>query len=190
MRNTKHKHGFALVVTLTLMVLLTIIALGLLSLSTIELRKQSKGNDMLIARANARLAAMLAINELQRLAGSDTQVTAPASLANSTSDSYPATGVWKSWEGTDRQDDGLPISPEYSTKFQKGDATVLPEDASSSDGRFLGWLVSGLDDTEIVRSRRSPESEQGLLGKNYACRPRQHAGPAFGRLPSENGIQE
>ena len=87
--------GFALIVTLSLMILLTVIAVGLLSLSSISLRSSGQGNAMATARANAKLALMLAIGELQKSAGPDKRITAPANLVSNTA---PAgvTGVWKS----------------------------------------------------------------------------------------------
>jgi hypothetical protein len=91
------KPGFALVVTLSLMILLTVIAVGLLTLSSISLRSSSQGLAVAEARANARLALMLAIGDLQKTAGPDLRVSAPANLAKST---HPegVTGVWKSWK--------------------------------------------------------------------------------------------
>jgi len=79
------------------MILLTIIAVGLLTLSSISLRATSQGQAMAEARANARLAMMMALGELQKTAGPDRRVTAPANLAKST---HPEglTGVWQSWK--------------------------------------------------------------------------------------------
>ena len=45
-----------MVITLSLMILLTVIAVGLLTLATITLRATSQGEDMATARGNARPA--------------------------------------------------------------------------------------------------------------------------------------
>ncbi|MGB2429464.1 MAG: hypothetical protein ACPIGG_08250, partial [Akkermansiaceae bacterium] len=73
--------GFALVATVSMMVLLTLVALGMLSLSTIEQRSSGENEEnMRIARANARMALMIALGELQEAAGPDQRVTATASI--------------------------------------------------------------------------------------------------------------
>ena len=71
------QNGFALVVTLSLMILLTIIAVGLLTLSGISLRSSTQGQAGAEARANARLALMMAIGELQKELGPDSRISAP-----------------------------------------------------------------------------------------------------------------
>jgi hypothetical protein len=88
--------GFALVVSLTLMILLTVIAVGLLTLSSISLRSASQGEAMAKARSNARLALLLAIGELQKTTGQDRAITAPASIVDP---KHPmgVTGVWTPW---------------------------------------------------------------------------------------------
>jgi hypothetical protein len=120
------KRGFALVVTLTLMILLTVLAVGLLSLSAISLRTSSQSADEQAARANARMALMLALGDLQKHAGADTRVTARADILDE--DHPPVLGVWKSWQGDDRDDKGRPVSP--------GNYRQAKEQ------RFLGWLTS------------------------------------------------
>ena len=86
------KTGFALVITLSLMILLTIIAVGLLSLSSISLRSASNSSAMAQARQNARMALMLAMGELQKYAGQDQRVTATANIAGDTQGAQLAAG--------------------------------------------------------------------------------------------------
>ncbi len=137
--------GFALVVTLSLMILLTIVAVGMLSLGSISLRASSQTLHVAAARSNARMALALAIGEIQKLSGPDTRITARADLLD---ENNPlVTGVWKSWEGTDHETSGSaagrPVSPgNY---------------RSRKDERFLGWLTSasitkgsGIPDTKLA----------------------------------------
>lgn len=126
------QRGFALIVTLSLMILLTIIAVGLLTLSSISLRSSAQGSAMATAQANARLALMLALGDLQKNAGPDQRVTARADILDTDpsrkSKNPRLTGVWKSWElpaGT------LPSTAEY--------------DQAARDNKFLGWMTSSLD---------------------------------------------
>ena len=125
--------GFALIVTLSLMILLTVIAVGLLSLSSISLRAAGQGEAMATAKANARLALMLAIGDLQKTLGPDRAVTATSEILG-TATAAPTkpnlTGVWESWWNFDPN-----ASPSYTT-----------EKAS----RFRRWLVSSADPTAVV----------------------------------------
>lgn len=138
--------GFALIVTLSLMILLTIIAVGLLTLASVTLRTTSRDADMATARANARLALMLAIGELQKSAGPDQRITAPANLVD-TAAPEGITGVWKSWRP--------PLnSPDY--------------DSAKSDANFLGYLMSNPDLTTPPQSDQIPTggNMQELVGSN------------------------
>lgn len=125
--------GFALTATLLLIMLMTLIVLGTLSLSAVTLRSTSRDSAQAIAQANARMALMIAIGELQKYAGPDTRVTAPSGIVNESAP--PLIGVWKSWEGSDHKNTGLPITPDYDSKIQ----------AAAVGGRFLSWLVSGAE---------------------------------------------
>ena len=120
--------GFALVITLLLMILLTVIAVGLLSLSSITLRATSQASASAIARANARLAMYLAISELQKTMGPDQRISAPAdSLAAS-----PLV-VDASWK-------------HVTAVLKRTEDALLPSDETLADKmkrEFQGWLVSG-----------------------------------------------
>ncbi len=145
--------GFALVITLTLMILLTVIAVGLLTLATINLRSSSQSSNIAAARANARLALMLAIGEIQKNTGLDTRITARADVLDPRNP--PIVGAWKSWEGTDHElsgsAQGRPVSP--------GDYK------SAKENRFLGWLVSGdPKDAKILPNTTASSSKVTLLG--------------------------
>jgi hypothetical protein len=122
--------GFALVVTLLMMVLLTIVALGLLTLSTISLRSAGQGDAAATARANARLALMLAIGDLQKSLGPDRAITANSEILTATPAKPNTAGVWQSWSDFDPNQ-----NPKYSEK---------------KTSNFRRWLVSSADqaDTE------------------------------------------
>ncbi len=151
--------GFALIVTLSLLILLTVIAVGLLSLSSISLRAAGRASDQSIARANARLALMLAIGELQKQTGLDTRVTARADILAKTNP--PILGAWKSWEGTDHETSGpfagRPVSPGSDYNSVKA-------------RRFLRWLVSGdpaaLSNSANLPSTTKSASSVALVGEN------------------------
>ncbi|MEJ6570749.1 MAG: hypothetical protein QNL01_01865 [Akkermansiaceae bacterium] len=119
----KHRPGFALIATISVMVLLVMIALAMLSLSTIELRSARQGDAMVKARANARLALMLAIGELQKSAGADQRVTALAGINPANTTQPHLLGVWKSFKQSNTNTGAI----NYSTQ---------------KDGDFIQWLSS------------------------------------------------
>lgn len=116
--------GFTLVITISLLVLLTLVAVGVLSLSSITLRQSKYQNDMSVARSNARFALMLALGNLQKSAGPDQRITARADLLDEKISNPRITGVWKSRN---------PISvPPTSAQYS----------AAAKKDEFLGWMVS------------------------------------------------
>ncbi|MBB5350389.1 hypothetical protein HNR46_000613 [Haloferula luteola] len=134
-RKPNRRSGFALVITISLMVILTLLAVGLLALSSVSLRGSRSGDSMREARANARLALELAIGQLQKQAGPDRRITAPASMVK---ESAPlgVTGVW-----------------EASTSNE------LVEAVGEKDGKFVDWLVSDAFRSEAVGSTMPPMPE-------------------------------
>lgn len=80
-------------VTLSLLVLLVVISVGLLSLSAITLRTSNAGFAMQEARANARLGLAIALGELQRALGPDRRVSAPAGVLDESPETASMDGV-------------------------------------------------------------------------------------------------
>ena len=128
-----HRKGFALVVTLSLMILLTVIAVGLLTLSNISLRASTQGQAMAVAQANAKLAMMLALGELQKNAGPDQCVTARGDILTTNTTNPHWTAVWKT--GANTLDSGSP--PQRTTSLGASDATDTQKSTKAA------WLVSG-----------------------------------------------
>lgn len=113
--------GFALVVTLSLMALLILLAVGLLTISGVALRSGGRDEAMATARANARLALMLALGDLQVAMGPDERVTAAADQSAATTGPHGAwVGVYEAWSA----DQGVTKRP---------------------SPKLVGWLVSAPD---------------------------------------------
>ena len=117
-----------MVITVSLMVLLTVVAVGLLSLSSIALRSASREDAMSTARANARLAMLMALNDLQTSTGPDQRVTASAAIRGNQVVQRNLTGVWRGWKWNG---EGTP--PNHDTRKQNN---------ISQQGDFVRWLVS------------------------------------------------
>ena len=146
-----HSKGFALIVTLSLMILLTVIAVGLLTLSSISLRSTNSSAAIAEARQNARMAMILALGELQKFAGEDRRVTATADIAGGPGGITLAAGV-------------LPVNDKSVTNVSKRLTAVQPgtrywtgvfvnQDTPASifnktpSPINIHWLVSGNDST-------------------------------------------
>lgn len=148
----RRQGGFAIVMTVAILALLAVVAIGMLSLSTIEVRQASLRQYDIEARANARLALMLALGELQKQVGPDQRVTAPASLLDGTPDSPDAEGmVHPHWTGVWRStmSDGGPI-------WLRDDLNGGLRDRRADEGwdreeEVLSYLVSGNEGGYEVR---------------------------------------
>ena len=125
------RRGFALVVSISLMILLTIIAVGLLTLSATALRASGQGEAMATARNNARLALMMAIGDLQTTLGPDRAVSATSNLVSANPAKPNLAGAWESWDY-----DPNSGTPDYTGEKEK---------------RFRRWLVS-TPDPEAAKS--------------------------------------
>lgn len=164
----QHRRGFTLVISVALLVLLMMIALGTLSLSGIALRSSERSLWQAQARANARCALFLAIGELQRHAGPDQRITAPASIMDSVAETESVQDVGEPlvagvWSAHQQNPNNPPSIPNYDKR-----------------AAFRRWLVSGLSTTaphQMDQLRTSPfrNTDNGvcLVGKRTSRDPQE-----------------
>ncbi len=201
------KPGFSLVVTLVLMVLLSILALGLLTLSSISLRTTGNSAAMAEARANARMALMVALGELQKHAGPDQRITANASILSDTdkvasSDvAHPHwTGVWDSWKANDPGVAGGDEPSHHSTLDDSGNG-MHPNYSAHKQGHFRSWLVSLPEDQQnrIESARGFPlvpntnptgqDSSVTLVGSNSVAEEKDQVAASLVDIRSLSGAR-
>jgi Tfp pilus assembly protein PilX len=144
-----HK-GFALVVTLSLTILLTVIAVGLLSLSSISLRASTQGQAAAVAQANARLALMLAIGDLQKSLGPDQRITAAAEILPAANPAAPGRAHWTGVWDTSTFNPATP-APKAFVRWLVSDSTSAGADATTAAATADVQVFSGKDAATSVK---------------------------------------
>ena len=119
-----------------MMVLLTLLVLGITSLSSIELRKASRDQYAAAARANARMALISAIGQLQKNAGPDQRVTGTSALLGDATPQQHWTAAWRA-----THEDGTPYLVRDDLNGGLRD-TRLASGVSVAD-QVSEWFVSG-----------------------------------------------
>lgn len=196
----KPRNGFALVVTVSMMVLLTIVVVATLSLSTVTLRSVDRGSAQAVARANARLAMMMAIGQLQKYAGPDQRVTATADIESDNMSNPKWTGVWNT-ESTkqsadpeawlvsgddprpqsalnDRNSALLASAPQSDPGRKELRAPFVQVPGEKLDGRFAYWVGD-----EGVKARVDISSPTEKIADNEVARKTARA-----NSPQEPGL--
>ncbi len=138
-RNPNSQNGFTLVITVSMMVLLAMICLGLLSLSSISLRTSGREQFQATARANARMAMMLAIGELQKELGPDRRINCQAGMdPTALAEQRQWLAVYDSWNATET------ARPDPTTRFRRylvsGDRNIL-QTLSAASTRLGGKTI-------------------------------------------------
>ena len=93
-RLRKANHGFALLITITLLAFLVVLLIGLAAYTRVETAIAGNTQRQTQARQNALTALNVALGQLQRYAGPDQRVTATADAFGGASATKHYTGVW------------------------------------------------------------------------------------------------
>jgi hypothetical protein len=200
----KRRDGFALVVTISMMVLLTIIVVATLSLSAVTLRAVDKDSAQAVARANARMALMIAIGHLQKEAGPDQRVTATAEIEGDNQNPY-WTGVWKAGKNAG---DSKPVwlvsgnNPDPDKALDDVNSAVLVKPLKSQDakkevrapyvevkgrqldGRFAYWI--GDEGTKVRVDVANPEDKSSIGPRERIGRSQSPQEPGFSAFDSDH----
>lgn len=166
----KKKHGFALIATLTLMMLLTMLAVGILAMASTQNRIAMQTVLQSEARQQALLGLDAAIGELQMELGPDRRITASSSIVTESEGSVTQhlLGVWDSWDG-----------PIYG-RSASGKGSKISETYDQGRSKmFRRWLISSSDPQRVSQlsaasdlGKRKPGSRiclvgEGTLGRSF-----------------------
>lgn len=153
--------GFALIASLSIMVLLVMVTIGMLSLATSEVRQSVQDKSQLEARANARVALAIALSQLQEYIGPDQRTTATAGIFddNAWTEEIEEVanphylGVWRT--------DGVRFSDINAGIINDENGRLLDKrsvDKTSADTQCLKWLVSG----DVTNFRDDLTGDEGV----------------------------
>ena len=167
-KNFPRKHrlakrkGFALIATLTLMMLLALLAVGVLAMASSQNRISMQAVLQAQARQQALVGLDAAVAQLQIELGPDRRVSANSSILNS-DDGAPGghlLGVWDSWDG-----------PIYGSSMTRG-AKIQSTYVQGRSNMFRRWLISAVkpEDTRAIGaasrlSNRRPGERICLVGE-------------------------
>ena len=123
------RSGFALIATMSVMVLLVMVSMGVMSLSKSQVRNSKNYSAKMEAQANARMALVMALGDLQKAMGPDQRVSAVADLLADDAGNAPQDGRSR-WVG-------VWDTSEYS-----------PENLEKK--KFVRWLVSSKHPGDVI----------------------------------------
>jgi len=159
LKNSQER-GFALVAAIALLSLILMVSLAFLTLSTTTTRLANYGHHEGLARANARMALVIALGDLQRAMGPDQRVSANSAILEPSDGSAPLAnrqwlGVWnttytssgRDWPIVGKAPDLTKGSEPYPYRGIYSD--LRQTEASLQSGNWKTalrrkWLVSGL----------------------------------------------
>lgn len=165
--------GFALVVTISLMVLLTLLAVGLLSLSVISLRASTQMEAHAAAQSNARVGLMVALGELQKELGPDGRINSNAGISEQT---VPGQRNWVAvYDAWDASQNGRPDPDRQFRRYLvSGNTSTLQSRAAAAvplSGETVELVAAGTlgtrADADFVRAGTVPVTAGGSGSGGY-----------------------
>ncbi|QQL44870.1 hypothetical protein [Sulfuriroseicoccus oceanibius] len=131
---------------LALMSLLIVLLVGLLSLAATDQGTSTQSRDQAEARANAKMALMIALGDLQQYAGPDQRTSVTAELYDDTESVKE--GSWVGVVRTDRLDDEVIIERSASGSYLDRRARKYEE--WTAPAVVERWLVSGVEPDPVI----------------------------------------
>ncbi len=132
--------GFALIASLATMLLLALVAVAFLSLASVQMKVSRVDRFQAEAEANAQLALMLAIGELQRELGPDQRISATAKILEKDGEKLDQAHWTGVWSATDVDGDGFYTRDDLQGGLK--DRRFSSEGARNEQGATI-YLVSG-----------------------------------------------
>ena len=167
--NQSSNRGFALVATISVMALLVLVSLSMLTLSTITARTAIDNKAEAEAKANARLALMIAIGELQKEMGPDMRISAESAILDSDEDTASINGVSQSRWLASYNSWGSWLNASYTLPDGSQSMRIQDTYTKGRDRMFRRWLVSLPEDkihTLLLGDGNIREFLHALLGKD------------------------
>ncbi len=171
----KNLHGFALIATITLMVLLALLSVGLLTMAASQTRISQKGLYAAEARAQARLALEIAIGKLQCELGPDQRVSANSGILDTSVNSESIDGVaspyilgvwnsWDTWMNRQSPSQNLSLTETYSKGRQNMFRSWLISDSRMDSLTKLNSVAQDLGQNRGDEMRKVSLLGEGTLG--------------------------
>ena len=134
--------GFALIASISIMSLLVMITLAMLTLSSKEAASSRYDISMSQARANARMALMIAIAELQEEMGPDMRISAEAALFDTDEQTEAIDGVDQSRWMASYNSWGNWLNADYTLPNDGSTLDIQDTYVTHREPMFRRWLVS------------------------------------------------
>ena len=142
LKTGQHSSGFALIVVMSMVALITLLAVGLVSLAARSTATANARQASAEAKANAMLGMQMALGQLQATAGADTRATVPGDLFGAEGGSRHWVGVMDTVQRSGRGQ-GLPLVTMFDGR-RPGDLTQDSRNAIRNwqQEQLIAWLVS------------------------------------------------